>query len=582
MGETETGHGAHTAARLALDLGEMARVRPGALTARLRSLPLRELAELALRLPAKERLELLLHAPQPMRLVRALPDEDVYLTVRELGPLDALPILALASASQIIHLLDLESWRRDAFDAHRVGAWTALLVEAGEPTLLRFLKIADESLLALLFARWTRIRPIEAEGGPPIEEHAFASPDGDHVFHPEVPEHARAVRLLAELFFREQRQRYAEVVYAALWELPSELEEQALHWRGSRLEERGYPPWDEALTIYLAPSGERSLPQPPAPGVPEGLAAPRTALRVLGERSILAAAMDQADPGLRERLLHELAFLSNRILVADAADLGDPGSRRDAMERAAGHTGIALAARGARDGGAAAAVLREVPILELFREGLAQVAALADRARRLVQGGWAAAHPRALELLDPPLETRILGLTRPRQPGTDPPEGSRRSVGVVRSVEDLEEARVALEVALVLGRVFVERLGLDIEGVLRVGGSRQPRFSTLLLTALAWHEATGAPRCEPVPPAVAESFLLEIASLRAADPEEPGRVLERFVERLARDAGLAVGETGALRAFGRACLEPLFQECIAVDPDAPINLRSVSCLLVRP
>ena len=37
---------------------------------------------------------------------------------------------------------------------------------------------------------------------------------------------------------------------SALFELPSEVEETALHWRASRLEEHGYPTWDEALSIY--------------------------------------------------------------------------------------------------------------------------------------------------------------------------------------------------------------------------------------------------------------------------------------------------------------------------------------------
>ena len=53
----------------------------------------------ALRLPAAERLQLMLHAPAPMRLVRTLPDADLYLTIREVGPADALPMLALSSVA---------------------------------------------------------------------------------------------------------------------------------------------------------------------------------------------------------------------------------------------------------------------------------------------------------------------------------------------------------------------------------------------------------------------------------------------------------------------------------------------------
>ena len=59
---------------------------------------IRQQAERVLGLPAEERARFLLEAPKPMALVRALPDGEFYLTVREVGPQGALPLLALASA----------------------------------------------------------------------------------------------------------------------------------------------------------------------------------------------------------------------------------------------------------------------------------------------------------------------------------------------------------------------------------------------------------------------------------------------------------------------------------------------------
>jgi hypothetical protein len=125
---------------------------------------LRRQAESLLRLPAAERARSLLTSQKPMALVRALPDGDFYLTVREVDPLDALPLLALASASQIAHLLDLESWRRDRFDPLRSGAWVALLVEAGEATIRRFARTIDDETLILLFRLWARVKPLEIAG----------------------------------------------------------------------------------------------------------------------------------------------------------------------------------------------------------------------------------------------------------------------------------------------------------------------------------------------------------------------------------------------------------------------------------
>src|SRR6201988_5399233 len=89
---------------LASELGPLARTDPDALTARLAALNVREQAELAIRLPAKEGLEMLLHAPKPMALYLPLPDGEVCLTVRQVGPYDALPVCAPPWAAQFGHL----------------------------------------------------------------------------------------------------------------------------------------------------------------------------------------------------------------------------------------------------------------------------------------------------------------------------------------------------------------------------------------------------------------------------------------------------------------------------------------------
>jgi hypothetical protein len=213
-----------------------------------------------------------------MALVRALPDGEFYLTAREVGPEGALALLALASASQIAHLLDLESWRRDRFDPLRSGAWVALLVEAGEATIRRFARTIDDETLILLFRLWAKVKPLDIDHeeltkGHGIsdtgDERGFLAPDGNNLFSPDRSEHVAAVRKLADVIYLDDRDRYLGIVRSALFELPSEVEETALHWRASRLEEHGYPTWDEALSIYAPPeTAVSALAQPMTPAPP--------------------------------------------------------------------------------------------------------------------------------------------------------------------------------------------------------------------------------------------------------------------------------------------------------------------------
>jgi len=571
----------------------LARSDPKQLAERLAAVPMRDQVEVTLRLPARERLEVLLHAPSPTKLVRALPDFEAYLTVREVGPSDALPLLALASASQIVHLVDLEAWRGDRFDAARTGAWAALLLEAGDPTIRRFLRHVDDEVLVLLFATWARIEPIEVDdahdrGGTGETEAGtelgFVSPDGYNRFRPLIPEQVAAVRRVAEILFLEAPDRYSHVVWATQSEVLAEVEEQAWRWRQSRIEEHGFPPLDEALAVYGPPTGALAAPESFLSPDAEAPPAPRAALRVIGGRGVLASAVDLLPHAAREGALIQMTSLANHILVADGADPGDPEAHRAAIEKAAAFAGIALAARGIRDTSAAVSAISRVPLVELFREGYERAEGLRRRAFGLVREGWASAHAQALELLDAPILPRVRALLGPRPLCWDPSQGSGKDLREFRSFEEIEETRVALDVAEVLGRIFVERLGLRVAAVLagREGpGASAPKFSTILLTALAWHAVRGEFAAVALPPPVAAEFVATVASRRSAKPGAARDAMEAFLARLAGDAGLGARESGALRAFALACLDKLVEECGDLSPSAPPDPRFVSCLLLE-
>jgi hypothetical protein len=141
-----------------------------------------------------------------------------------------------------------------------------------------------------------------------------------------------------------------------------------------------------------------------------------------------------------------------------------------------------------------------------------------------------------------------------------------------------------VEIAEVVGGLLVDRLGLDLRRTLdeeRPERAEPPRFSTFLLTFLAWHAARGELRGDPLTADVTSDFLRTVASRRTAGPEAAPRALDALLQHVQGTFDLEPRQTAVLIRFGRACLEQLSAECGALDPGIPVDPRFVSCLLIR-
>lgn len=293
----------------------------------------------------------------------------------------------------------------------------------------------------------------------------------------------------------------------------------------------------------------------------------------------LPRAIKTLDAKARDRVLFGTLSLAQHLLIADAEDSGDPDAHRAALEKGAGYVGIALEARRADTPWEAGRVLSETPVAELFREGYALAVGLQARAV-----DWAESYPGALELLDPPVGERVRGLLQPRPMYLESSELSQTALlRDFQSAHELEETRVALEMAEVVSRVLVEGLGLDIDRATEAAATtlHPPRFVSLWLTVLAWHATRKELLGAPLPADVAADFLRNVASRRTADPEAPVRATERLIQELAQRPGLPPRDRIVLESFGRFGLERLADECGMLDPGTPLDPRYVSCLLLE-
>lgn len=531
-----------------VDAGELARVR-------------RDLAAAT----GKRRLDVVLGAKDPQAIVRALPADELYFTIREIGLGDALELVQLASAEQFKVFLDLEAWSRGAFQPSQALTWLraaragAHLDPDASARWERKLAALDPEVLYLLLRRSIVVHDLEQDPDPEIASDRFMrSPEGRFVveFTADGTDYLAVKGVLDDLY-AEDPFRTARLLESIRWEAPTELEETALRWRTGRLADLGYPSLEEALSWFARP--------PRAPAAPAGAPSrpPGFFLAQFARGALLDRAAARLAPDDRDALERHVVAAANAVLVADAVDPGDVDAVRATIEAARGILDLGLEKLAGADEARAAEVLASTPLKRIFQEGFGRVLELGWRAERILRAGGAGT--REVPLLDPPLGEALSALAsrRPRYfPGLEAdaaewatPAAAAFEPRHFRSSAELARTAAALELAEAVA-ALARRLGL---APARAEGPLAPRLSALYLTALANERLGRAFAPEPIP---AAELAAAVRALGAVDDPRLD----------------AEGEAGArLRAWARRRLE----ELAPVVDGSGVRPEHVTALLVR-
>ncbi|HYG69105.1 MAG TPA: DUF6178 family protein, partial [Anaeromyxobacteraceae bacterium] len=293
----------------------------------------------------RRRLDLIFDSRSPQALVRALPADELYFTIRDVGLADAVELVQLASADQFKVFLDLDAWRGYAFEPSRAMPWirAARAGAAMEPkAAARWaakLSALDPEVLFLLLRTSLRIHDLEQDPDPEITSDRFMrTPEGKFVveFAVEGTEYV-AIRGLLDDLYAEDPFKATRLLSAIRWEMESELEETALRWRSGRLADLGYPSLEEALSWFARPPAAPAEAPPGMPGRPAGFYLAQFRRGSPLDRA--AAALEVED---RDAFELQLVGAANAVLVADAVDPGDLEAVRRAVEAGRAYVELGL------------------------------------------------------------------------------------------------------------------------------------------------------------------------------------------------------------------------------------------------
>jgi len=334
---------------------------------RIDALPMNQRVDLVLSLPSgKRRMDLILMSSRPEELTRAIPPEDLVLSIKDLGDTDAVPILEMSSDHQLNYLFDLELWIRDGMDLGRLTHWLEILFECGYPRVLQWFGSVDFELLVLFFERSVLLlEREELESLPDRLSGRVYTPDNTHYLLVKLGADYDLLKNLIDLTFA----KVPDLFFALTGNLgttpPAEVEELAYRWRTGRLADRGWPDLDEAMEMYQPAEPDQVRPRDL---LPFGMAdSPRFPLERRNIGKLLQAGIERLENDPRSIVASQMANLINRAIISDGMLPGEPESLKRASQRVKGRLENGLSLLGANDADASARWLSTVPLVDVFR-----------------------------------------------------------------------------------------------------------------------------------------------------------------------------------------------------------------------
>lgn len=554
-------------------------------------------------LPAKKRLAAIIERSDVLRVVRSLPPQDLYATIREVGLEDSLELLELCHPRQVQLFLDLDGWKRDRLDPIAQLAWIRALLVANPDRAVQQLRGLDVELLTLLLKIHTRVYDLSAEEEPEEEPQlATTTPDRRYqiVYDPATADEAVLLTLKEAVDRLIGRDVFfvLRLCEAVRWEMPSALEEDAFRFRNGRIADMGFVPTHEALEIfaYVDPDAGASLQadkqwQPPP--VEEGEPSTDLSTSVLlpwdlfeDGGTALGRALSTVDPSTSSRVAHELMMTANRLHMADAGDPGDPEALKATVRRCADTVGIAISYLARGDAAKLAAPLTAVPVLRLFQIGFSLGLRLQRDVKQRVQAEASGLAGGGLVRLDAPLREVVAGLLRPRPVFFGGLlDATRADFRPFASLGELAAAAQALSEAAFRAALVGGKKGLAVDDAqLAAWGDADPAsapsHAALVGAALARVVLHGA--IDAAPLSAADLAALKKRGIDDDDADRARAALEQVARAAAPLPGAPSPDDAGQRAgaYARHVLQAMRAELAKLVEDAP-DPRFVSSVYAR-
>ncbi len=481
---------------LVLKVKELLKLKDEELEKALAEYKFEELMELVLSCPWEERHRLILLSPFTEGVVKNLPYQELFLTLKASSLDVAVELLSYAKATQIQFFFDIDGWYKDRIKPERVASWITLLFEAGEDKVLEWLTVADWDFLVAVLQKFIRVykRPDDVEL---IEALDYLPPytlDDFYFIEFKVEALQFYFKRIIEIVREMLPELYMPLMESIIWEIPAEVEERAYRWRNGRLADAGIPEYFEALDIYSIahPKRLRKV-ELVYLGEEEEEISINVLLPVKTEEELLIYRVLPSirDPFQLNRIKKEIAWVANKVIVVDNVVIDDIEQIYKSLEKVWGGLNLGLEYIAREDEALAKEALETYFLEDIFKTGQTLLRELRRLAFELTKNS----EPSVFRYLDQPYQGYLQGilvkklnqikLFNPQKIGTAEEYTFFKKIKEVRLVRrHLEEAGY---MAPLIQKVFGSPLAwlTEVNKQHRNFDARFLTWSSLILTATA-------------------------------------------------------------------------------------------------
>ena len=343
--------------------------------------------------------ERLLAAADLTEQVEALEPLEAYYIVREIGLDQALPILLELSPEQLEACVDLDCWNRYDFAVDSLDEWLTAFSLAGPEALARAFFSLDYVVQLLFLAQTVTVYDPDNDEIPQEDEEdgplRAMTPDGFYLLELKT-ELALKIHpfTVLDVLYQYDLSASHQLLSDVRVDLPMQIEEEALRFRNDRLQDIGFVPPEEAVSLFSPPDFRQPLSRPQRPADSALTRVPSVYAGPFIETTLLQQALSLIiDQDCLSRLEQEIVWTINSAIIAYGEKMQEIKQITDIAGRVRDTICLGLESLihkkepdcpldGAEVAAKAADLLEVWYVSDLFRHGFAAVQGLQQEARK--------------------------------------------------------------------------------------------------------------------------------------------------------------------------------------------------------